>query len=345
MRDLAREVLQGQEAWVVGGAVRDELLGQDVVDLDIAVRDPRAAAREYAGRSGGAPFPLSERHGAWRVALEEGRTVDFTPLLGSIEDDLATRDFTINAIAIPLAGGEPADPYGGRADMEERIIRAVSSTVFADDPLRLLRAVRLGDELGFRLDPETEQLVYKHAALVTRPAGERTYAELVRLSEHGYRYAGELGLLAPFGGSAEGLDRAELVDSPEFRLVTVFGESLARLPVPNELLRYSRALLRAQPPADGSPRAIYRFRRATEPWALDALAFVGASEHAEAVREARENEPAEPLLRGDELGLPPGPEIGRLLDLVEEERAAGAIQTPEEARELVRRELGWGGTK
>ncbi|HEX9352029.1 MAG TPA: hypothetical protein VF877_12230 [Gaiellaceae bacterium] len=345
MRDLAREVLEGQEAWVVGGAVRDELLGRDVVDLDIAVHDPRATAREYARRSGGAPFPLSERHGAWRVALEEGRTVDFTPLRDSIEDDLATRDFTINAIAVPLAGGEPADPYGGRSDMKERIIRAVSSSVFTDDPLRLLRAVRLGDELAFRLDPETEQLVREHAELVTRPAGERTYAELVRLSEAGYLSAGELGLLEPLGGLAEGLDRAELVDSPEFRLVTVFGESLARLPVPNELLRYSRALLRAQPPADGSPRAIHRFRRATEPWALDALAFVGASERADAVREARENEPAEPLLRGDELGLPPGPEIGRLLELLEEERAAGAIQTREEALELVRRELGRGGAK
>ena len=343
MRELARGVLAGREAWVVGGAVRDELLGRDLVDLDIAVRDPRAAAREYGKRSGGAPFPLSERHGAWRVALEEGRTVDFTPLRGSIEDDLATRDFTINAIAVPLAGGEPADPYGGRADMEARIIRVVAASVFSDDPLRLLRAVRLWDELGFRLDPETEQLVHEHAEFVTRPAGERTYAELVRLSEAGYRHAGELGLLEPLGGSAEGLDRAELVDSPEFRLVAVFGESLARLPVPNEVLRYSRALLRANPPADGSARAIYRFRRATEPWALDALAFVGASEHAEAVRGARENEPDEPLLRGDELGLPPGPEIGRLLDLVEEERAAGAIRTREEALELVRRELVRGG--
>ena len=66
--------------------------------------------------------------------------------------------------------------------------------------------------------------------------------------------------------------------------------------------------------------------------------FVGAAEHAEAVREARENDPAEPLLRGDELGLPPGPEIGRLLELVEEERAAGEISTREEALELVRRE-------
>src|SRR6478735_4001466 len=98
MRELARELLAGQEAWVVGGAVRDELLGRELVDLDIACREPEAAARAYANRSGGAPFPLSERHGAWRVALGE-ETVDFTPLPYGIDADLATRDFTINAIA------------------------------------------------------------------------------------------------------------------------------------------------------------------------------------------------------------------------------------------------------
>src|SRR6058998_3770179 len=140
MLELAREVLDGEEAWVVGGAVRDELLGREVLDLDVACRDPRRAARAYARRSGGAPFPLSERHGAWRVALEGGGTVDFTPLRGSIEDDLATRDFTINAIAVPLAGGEPVDPFSGREDLAARSIRAVSDSIFADDPLRLLRA-------------------------------------------------------------------------------------------------------------------------------------------------------------------------------------------------------------
>ena len=129
MRELAQEILAGEEAWIVGGAVRDELLGRALVDLDVACRDPQAAAREYAKRSGGAPFPLSERHGAWRVALEAGRTVDFTPLPGTIEDDLATRDFTINAIAVPLAGGEPVDPHAGRADIEAGVIRAVSPTV------------------------------------------------------------------------------------------------------------------------------------------------------------------------------------------------------------------------
>src|SRR5580765_5213898 len=173
MHELAQEVLAGEEAWVVGGAVRDELLGRDVVDLDIACSDPQFAARAYANRSDGAPFPLSERHGAWRVALEGGRTVDFTPFTGTIEEDLATRDFTINAIAVPLAGGEAVDPFAGRADLDARLIRGVSPAVFTDDPLRLMRAVRLEDELGFRLAPETEQLVRGRAALIARPAGER----------------------------------------------------------------------------------------------------------------------------------------------------------------------------
>src|SRR3954449_10826158 len=117
MVELAQDVLAGEEAWVVGGAVRDELLGRALVDLDIAVRNPRKAARAFARRSGGAPFALSERHGAWRVALEGGRTVDFTPLPGPIEDDLATRDFTINAIARPVRGGIPVDPFGGTEDL------------------------------------------------------------------------------------------------------------------------------------------------------------------------------------------------------------------------------------
>jgi tRNA nucleotidyltransferase/poly(A) polymerase len=337
MRELAREILAGEEAWVVGGAVRDELLGRALVDLDIACRDPEGAARAYASRSGGAPFPLSERHGAWRVALDGGRTVDFTPLPGGIEEDLATRDFTINAIAVPLAGGDAVDPYGGSTDVEEKVVRAVSPSVFEDDPLRLLRAARLEDELGFRMDPQTEQLVRAHAGLVTRPAGERTYAELVRLSEAGFRRADELGLLAPLGGSSAGLDRRDSIDSPRFRLVAVFGESLASLPVPNELQRYARTLLRASPPEDDSPRSIHRFRRMTEPWALEALRFAGAEELEEAVIRARAADPAEPLLRGDELELPPGPEIGRLLELVEEERAAGTISTRDEALELVRR--------
>lgn len=342
MRELAREVLEGEEAWVVGGAIRDELLGRELVDLDIACREPKQAARAYAQRAGGAPFPLSERHGAWRVALDDGRTVDFTPLRNGIEDDLATRDFTINAIAVPLAGGEPADPFGGRADLERRVLRVVSRSVFDDDPLRLLRAVRLEDELRLRLDDESAQLVKERAALVDRPAGERIVAELVRLSVEGFRRAEELGLLGPLGGSVAGLDREQARESTDFRLVAAFGRRLDELPVPNELRRYASALLNAERPEDGSPRAIHRFRRATEPWSLDALAYLGAEDLADAVRAARAADPGEPLLRGDELGVPEGPEVGRLLDLIAEERAVGAISTREQALELVKQERGSG---
>jgi hypothetical protein len=336
MLEHAREVLAGEEAWVVGGAVRDELLGRPVVDLDIACRDPEAAARRY----GGPVFPLSERHGAWRVALSDGRTVDFTPLPDGIESDLATRDFTINAVARPLGGGEDVDPYRGLADLEQRVVRAVSESVFEDDPLRLLRAVRLEDELGFRMDEATERIVREQTELVARPAGERILAELVRLRDRGYERLAELGLLQRLGGSVERL-RTLPDASPEMRLVAVFGDRLSRLPISNELKRYAAVLLRASPPSEITPRTVFRFRQATEPWAVEAARFVRAGEPLErAIEEARARDPDEPLLRGDELGVPPGPEVGRLLALIEEERAAGTISTREEALALVRKEAG-----
>ena len=339
MDDLIRAAVAGQEAYVVGGAVRDELLGREMIDIDVACPDPGAAARAYADVAGGALFPLSERHGAWRVAFRSGRTIDFTPLRAGIESDLATRDFTINAIAVPVEGGDPIDPHEGRRDLEERVLRAVSPTIFEDDPVRLLRAVRLEDELGFRLDDETADRVRAQADLVNRPAGERILAELERLSAVGFRRAEELDVLRPLGGSTEHLERAESEPSSALLLVVVFAENVERFPISNEFRRFARTLLAAERPTDDSPRMIHRFRRATEPWALEALVFLDAGDLAEAVNRARADDPAEPLVRGDELGIPPGPEVGRLLELVDEERAAGTISTREEALELVRREL------
>jgi Poly A polymerase head domain len=337
-RELAS--VAGGESYLVGGAVRDELLGRPVVDVDVACRDPRAAASAYAVRTGGALFPLSERHGAWRVAFRDGRTVDFTPLGGGIEDDLRTRDFTINAIARRVGSSEHVDPLGGREDLRARTLRGVSPQIFHDDPIRLLRAVRLEDELGLRLDDATEAVVRRDARLVTRPAGERILAELERLSAAGFRRLEELGLLAPLGGSTRRLADVGPADHPGYLLVVVLGDGILRLPVSNETKRFARALLAARAPANASPRQIHRFRRATEPWALEALAFLGVPELREAVVRARGGDPAEPLVRGDELGLPPGPEVGRILERIAEERAAGSISTREEALELVRREAG-----
>jgi Poly A polymerase head domain len=337
MDERLAEILSDEEdAWVVGGAVRDRLLLRPVLDIDVACADPRDAAHRFARRFGGAVFPLSEHHGAWRVVTDGvDETVDFTPLADGIDADLASRDFTLNAIAERVATGEPYDPHHGRRDLESRVVRAVSESAFADDPLRLLRAVRFEDELGFRMDEETEALLRASAALVTQPAGERVLGELERLSADGYRRLDEVGLLARLGGRLD--ERLDALDHPDFRLVAVFRGNLSRFPISNGLKRYSAALERARRPEDRSPRAIHRFRRSTEPWALDGLAFVGASELAGVVEAARLADPEKPLVRGDELGLEPGPAIGRILDAIDEERAAGTISTRDEALDLARK--------
>jgi hypothetical protein len=336
MIERLRVLFGDEEAWIVGGAVRDELLLREVLDVDVSCAEPRDAAMRFARRFGGSVFPLSERHGAWRVVADGAvETVDFTPLGDGIAADLASRDFTLNAIAVNVATGATHDPHDGRADLEAGVVRAVSESVFLDDPLRMLRAVRFEDELGFRMDERTEALLRASSPLVTQPAGERLLAELERLSPGGYRRLDEVGLLAPLGGELD--ERIGALDDPDFRLVAVFGENLGRLPISNELKRYAAALGRAQRPEGPSPREIHRFRRATEPWALDALAFVGASELAGVVEAARRAEPSTPLVRGDELGLEPGPAIGRILVAIDEERAAGTISTRDEALALARR--------
>ena len=335
MDERLRELFSGEEAWIVGGAVRDELLGRPVLDLDVACGEPRPAAHRFADRFGGAVFPLSERHGAWRVVQDgSAETVDFTPIGEGIDSDLATRDFTFNAIAEHVGTRDTHDPYDGRADLRARVVRAVSDDVFVDDPLRLLRAVRFEDELGFRMDENTEALLRASSVLVSQPAGERVLAELGRLSADGYRRLDEVGLLEPLGGLLD--PRLDALDDPDFRLVAVFGDNLRRLPISNDLKRYAAALSRARKPEDSAPRSIHRFRRATEPWATDALAYVGATDLVGAVEAARRSDPAEPLVRGNELGLEPGPAVGRILDAIDEERAAGTISTREQALELAR---------
>ena len=146
-------------------------------------------------------FLLSERHGAWRVAQADGSTVDFTLLRGTIEDDLAGRDFTVNAIARPLEGGDAIDPFGGRDDLATRTLRAVADSRLhrRPSPAAACRAARG----RARVPPRAADRGSRPAGRVAssaRPAGERILAELLRLSPDGYRRLAELGLLAPLGG-------------------------------------------------------------------------------------------------------------------------------------------------
>jgi putative nucleotidyltransferase with HDIG domain len=182
--EVLREALAGERAWLVGGALRDRLLGRPTPDLDVVVDgDVRAAARRLGRGVGGASFELSDQFGAWRV-VERDRAwqVDLTPLQGgSLEADLAARDLTVNAMAEPLSGGELVDPHGGARDLDERRLRMVSPEAFAADPLRTIRVARLATELDFEIDPATADAVRAHAAGLATVSPERVFAELRRL--------------------------------------------------------------------------------------------------------------------------------------------------------------------
>jgi poly(A) polymerase len=175
------------EAWFVGGAVRDALMGRDVVDVDLAVLpgEEEGIARALAKASGGAPFPLSEEFGTWRVeAPDHSWHVDITRLRADeLEADLRLRDFTVNAIAVPLSDpdAEPIDPTGGIADADARVLRAASERAFAADPLRLVRAARIAAALDLEIDQRTFALARAEAGRAGEPAGERRLAELRQL--------------------------------------------------------------------------------------------------------------------------------------------------------------------
>jgi len=182
---LARRALGDADGiWVAGGAIRAAALGREVDDLDLAVAgDPTAVAKAIARESRGHAFELSAEFGTWRaVAADASWQIDATALRGdSIEADLAGRDFTVGAVAMPLAGGELLDPHGGLVDLDRRLLRVVSERSFAHDPLRLLRAARLAAGLGLEVDPGTASLARSEASRAAEPAGERQLLELRQL--------------------------------------------------------------------------------------------------------------------------------------------------------------------
>ena len=198
-----RRALQGTEGiWIVGGAVRDAALGREVTDLDLAVAgDPGAVAKAIGKELGEHAFELSAEFRTWRiVARDDGWQIDVTALRGdSIEADLGERDFTIGAVAVPLDGEEPIDPYAGLTDLADRRLRVVSDHSFDADPLRLLRAPRLAAELDLEIEPRTADLARAAAAKAGDPAGERQLAELRQLMGgpdplRGLALLGELGV-------------------------------------------------------------------------------------------------------------------------------------------------------
>ncbi|HLB28147.1 MAG TPA: HD domain-containing protein [Dehalococcoidales bacterium] len=196
---------RGIEAYIVGGWVRDTLLGRETADIDIAVAgDALEIASGVAESLDGRYVPLDVDNKVARVVLPDKRQLDFSAFEGTIERDLARRDFTVNAMAVSLRqfgreSPQVIDPFKGQADVKKKIIRTVSDNVFSEDAVRLLRAARLAAELGFIIDKPAEALIRQHSHLISSVAGERVREEFLRLlaiSGAGQlKHLDELGLL------------------------------------------------------------------------------------------------------------------------------------------------------
>jgi tRNA nucleotidyltransferase/poly(A) polymerase len=213
-----RAQLAASEVYLVGGAIRDSILGRPVLDIDFSLRGSGVeAAKTVANSLGAAFYPLDTERGIGRVLLVRGKaryTLDFASLREStIEKDLALRDFTVNAIAIPLK--DPAnliDPLNGQRDTRDGILRACSPRSIEDDPVRAIRAIRLATQLSFRIEKETKEHARAGASTLGKISAERIRDEFFRILS-GRKVAAaihslaSLGLLRAILPETAGLDR------------------------------------------------------------------------------------------------------------------------------------------
>jgi tRNA nucleotidyltransferase/poly(A) polymerase len=173
----------GLTSWLVGGCVRDLLLGNECADIDIvSTEDPSDWARSWA-RGRGHWFWLDEQRRQSRVLMADGISFDFAPLrAATITDDLKARDFTINAIAIPV--NKPTlllDPLDGVADLKNRRLKMCSADSFSDDPLRILKGIRHAAVLDFTISDQTITVMTLQSHLLKQVAAERIREELLKI--------------------------------------------------------------------------------------------------------------------------------------------------------------------
>jgi tRNA nucleotidyltransferase (CCA-adding enzyme) len=220
--DIAGRLEQaGFEAWCVGGAVRDALLGGAPLDWDLATTARPEQVQALFGRK--RTIPVGIEFGTVAVLDADGVAHEITTFRrdvdtdgrhavvefgASLDDDLARRDFTINALAWRPATRELRDPFQGRGDLEARIVRAVGDpdARMREDRLRALRAIRFAARFGFEIEPATLRAIEASAPFLTRLSAERVQQELVKTMEQVrqpaaaltlWRSTGALGVLVP----------------------------------------------------------------------------------------------------------------------------------------------------
>jgi tRNA nucleotidyltransferase (CCA-adding enzyme) len=389
---LAGEIAleQGQGLYLVGGAVRDLLLGRANLDLDLVVeRDAPRLASLLADRIGG-KVTIHHRFGTAKLrhenliidlATARAETYSHPGALptvhpGSIADDLARRDFTINAMAIyldPDNFGQLVDPFQGEKDLGHKLIRVLHPRSFVDDATRMLRAVRYEQRFDFQLEETTESLLRRDLSMIHTISGDRIRHELELIfkearPEKPLRRAAELYLLQEIhaalkgnGWIAKAFEQARSTANPpspglylslavhhfsqgegeEFitslnipkataraiRDTLSLRENLASLEAPQLSLSAIHRLLR-----DYSPTSILAWDIASESpliqqrlhLYLDRLRYVKSSLNGKDLQD---------------MGLPPGPQIGEILEALHEARLDQRVKTRAEEVDLVRRWL------
>lgn len=328
-----------EDTWLVGGCVRDAVLGRPLHDVDLVVPEPVAAlCRGLARRLGATHVVLDEVFDSHRLILAGGSHVDLTRQQGvTLDEDLRRRDMTINAVAFrwpsdrAVGDGCWRDPCGGLDDMAAGRLRSADPENWRADPLRLVRLYRLAAELGFALPEDTRAEVRSLAPLLEAVPGERLWTELLRLvaaadGERCWQAMGEDGMLAGLGWPEAG--RAwRAADPPLAPVARIRIQAVAPEAVLEQLadrLRWSRAerrgalaLVRALEvwqalPAEGGVsrlRWLYRLREALRPLGLESAAelrAVAGGDQALACCLAEVADPAlrplqPPLLRGDQI--------------------------------------------
>lgn len=310
--------------YIVGGAVRDLILGVAPGDIDIACLDPLAAAQKISRRV--ITLGNEEHLRAYRVVAGDV-VYDFTELLHhDIGADLTRRDFTVNAMAVELATDQLVDPHEGQRDLEARIVRMVRASNFDDDPLRMLKGVRMAVRFDFELESETLNAIRARAPRINGVAAERIAYEMsVIFSSNRLRKAiallRETGLAEALGLSTPDVDTDEISldgayalvmqepkgDAATLRRLVDEHDRIALYDAGEAVARQLPAVLRAMGRAD----------------ALDWPDFATRS-----------------LLSGEEIaaltGLEPGRTLGRIKRALLEAQLRGEVKSREEAERFVK---------
>ncbi len=316
-----REAAREERVYLVGGAVRDLLLGRERADVDLVVEgDAVALARRIAEG-----VTVHERFGTATVRVD-GRAVDLASARaesysrpgalpdvrqGSLAEDLARRDFTINAMAMPLAGAaELIDPHDGVRDLAGGIIRVLHPASFEDDPTRALRAARYAARLELSLDPGTATLL-SEADLET-VSSERVEAELRRIASEddpvrGLELVAAWGLLAIGAGALELVGAvSELLRAPPWSQIATFGDAL--MVVIRGRLERARGLASQRPEGAAQAVAAARGHTGVELALARGLGAAWLDRYVLEWRAVRLEISGTDLLRA---GVPEGPAVGR----------------------------------